>query len=42
VARTIADLEGEPNVRAPHVSLAINGRTLDRTETRPALALQVQ
>jgi magnesium chelatase family protein len=42
VARTIADLEGEPNVRAPHVSLAINGRTLDRSEARPALALQYQ
>lgn len=42
VARTVADLEGEPNVRAPHVSLAINGRTLDRSETRPALALQIQ
>jgi magnesium chelatase family protein len=42
VARTIADLEGEPNVRAPHVSLAINGRTLDRSEARPTLALQIQ
>jgi len=30
VARTIADLEGEPHVRAAHVSEAIQGRMLDR------------
>lgn len=30
VARTIADLEGEDGVRAPHVSQAIQGRILDR------------
>lgn len=30
VARTIADLEGEDAVRAPHVSQAIQGRILDR------------
>jgi magnesium chelatase family protein len=30
VARTIADLEGEATVRAPHVSQAIQGRILDR------------
>jgi magnesium chelatase family protein len=31
VARTIADLEGEAGVRAPHVAEAIQGRLLDRT-----------
>lgn len=30
VARTIADLEGEPRVRAEHVAEAIQGRLLDR------------
>ena len=30
VARTIADLEGEATVRAPHVAEAIQGRLLDR------------
>ena len=30
VARTIADLEGEERVRAPHVAEAIQGRILDR------------
>ncbi|HEY2406100.1 MAG TPA: YifB family Mg chelatase-like AAA ATPase [Polyangiaceae bacterium] len=30
VARTIADLEGEERVRAPHVAEAIQGRLLDR------------
>jgi magnesium chelatase family protein len=30
VARTIADLEGEANVRAPHIGEAIQGRILDR------------
>jgi magnesium chelatase family protein len=30
VARTIADLEGSPRVRAPHVAEAIQGRVLDR------------
>lgn len=31
VARTIADLEGEPDIRAHHVSEAIQYRTFDRT-----------
>jgi magnesium chelatase family protein len=30
VARTIADLESEERVRAPHVAEAIQGRLLDR------------
>ncbi len=30
VARTIADLEHEERVRAPHVAEAIQGRLLDR------------
>jgi magnesium chelatase family protein len=30
VARTIADLEGAPDIRPPHLSEAINYRTLDR------------
>jgi magnesium chelatase family protein len=30
VARTVADLEGEERVRAPHVAEAIQGRLLDR------------
>ena len=30
VARTIADLEGSPDVRAPHVAEAIQGRLVDR------------
>ncbi|MGC4092529.1 MAG: hypothetical protein QM756_32555 [Polyangiaceae bacterium] len=30
VARTIADLEGEVKVRAPHLAEAIQGRLLDR------------
>lgn len=34
VARTIADLEGEERVRAPHVAEAIQGRLLDREGTR--------
>ena len=34
VARTIADLEGELRVRAPHVAEAIQGRLLDREVVR--------
>jgi magnesium chelatase family protein len=34
VARTIADLEGDPSVRQPHVAEAIQGRLLDREVTR--------
>jgi magnesium chelatase family protein len=34
VARTIADLESEPRVRAPHVAEAIQGRLLDREAAR--------
>ncbi len=34
VARTIADLEGEEAVRAPHVAEAIQGRLLDREVMR--------
>jgi len=34
VARTIADLEGEERVRAPHLAEAIQGRLLDREVTR--------
>jgi len=34
VARTVADLEGEPKVRAPHVAEAIQGRLLDREVVR--------
>jgi magnesium chelatase family protein len=34
VARTIADLEGEAKVRAPHVAEAIQGRLLDREVVR--------
>jgi magnesium chelatase family protein len=34
VARTIADLEGEERVRAPHVAEAIQGRLLDREVMR--------
>ena len=34
VARTIADLEGEARVRAPHVAEAIQGRLLDREVLR--------
>jgi magnesium chelatase family protein len=34
VARTIADLEGERRVRAPHVAEAIQGRLLDREVLR--------
>lgn len=34
VARSIADLEREPRVRAPHVAEAIQGRLLDREITR--------
>jgi magnesium chelatase family protein len=34
VARTVADLEGEPAVRAPHVAEAIQGRILDRDTRR--------
>ena len=34
VARTIADLEGEERVRAPHVAEAIQGRLLDREVLR--------
>jgi magnesium chelatase family protein len=33
VARTIADLDGSGNIGAPHVSEAINYRTLDRKST---------
>jgi len=33
VARTIADLEGAKDVRAPHVAEAIQGRILDRELT---------
>lgn len=32
VARTIADLEGSPNIRPPHLSQAIQYRTLDRAQ----------
>ena len=31
VARTLADLEGEPRIRSPHVLEAIQYRSLDRT-----------
>ena len=31
VARTIADLDGSPYVRTPHISEAVNYRTLDRS-----------
>jgi magnesium chelatase family protein len=34
VARTIADLEAEERVRAPHVAEAIQGRLLDREVLR--------
>jgi len=34
IARTIADLEGEENIRAPHVAEAIQYRTLDRRTLR--------
>jgi magnesium chelatase family protein len=34
VARTVADLEGEDRVRAPHVAEAIQGRLLDREVLR--------
>jgi magnesium chelatase family protein len=34
VARTVADLEGEDRVRAPHVAEAIQGRLLDREVMR--------
>jgi magnesium chelatase family protein len=34
VARTVADLEGEERVRAPHVAEAIQGRLLDREVLR--------
>ncbi|MGD8828772.1 MAG: YifB family Mg chelatase-like AAA ATPase [Gammaproteobacteria bacterium] len=36
VARTIADLSGEPDIAAPHVSEAIGLRCLDRKSTAPA------
>jgi magnesium chelatase family protein len=32
VARTFADLEGERDVRTPHITQAIQGRILDRRE----------
>ena len=34
IARTIADLEGEPEIRASHVAEAIQYRTLDRKMMR--------
>jgi magnesium chelatase family protein len=34
VARTIADLEGEPQVRTPHVAEAIQGRLLSPVSGR--------
>jgi magnesium chelatase family protein len=34
VARTVADLEGEERVRAPHVAEAVQGRLLDREVVR--------
>ena len=34
IARTIADLEGSPHIRAPHVAEAIQYRTLDRRRVR--------
>jgi len=39
VARTFADLEGEPNVRTPHITQAIQGRLLDRREQRSVAGL---
>jgi magnesium chelatase family protein len=34
IARTIADLEGNPNIKTPHVAEAIQYRTLDRRTLR--------
>jgi magnesium chelatase family protein len=34
IARTIADLEGAPDIRAPHVAESIQYRTLDRRTLR--------
>ncbi len=34
IARTIADLEGKPDVKSPHIAEAIQYRTLDRKMMR--------
>ncbi|MEO8182085.1 MAG: ATP-binding protein, partial [Deltaproteobacteria bacterium] len=38
VARTVADLDAEAKVRAPHISQAIQGRVVDRRAARNAVS----